>query len=89
MTQITTEMKTSATLLFDKVETESQKADQFVLGQNKNIAEVQQGLNTLKDSLKVYHFAKLMFGSVLGQQELNAQGARVDEEGNPRGMGSI
>jgi len=41
VTEITTEMKTSATLLFDKVENESLKADQFVLGQNKNIAEIQ------------------------------------------------
>jgi len=72
VTEVEREMQTSVNLLFDKVESESLKADTFVTGQSKAIAEIQTALNILKDSKKVYDFAKEMFRDLLVGPGFNA-----------------
>lgn len=63
--EVTKEMQTADNLLFDKIEQETLVSDTWVTNQNKNITEIMNGLNTLRDCLKVYEFSDMMFGQLV------------------------
>jgi len=87
--EVTKEMQTADNLLFDKIEQETLVSDTWVTNQNKNITEIMNGLNTLRDCLKVYEFAETMFGGMLGGQDrpqnAGAGSNLIDEENKDAG----
>ena len=79
------EMQTAENLVCGKIDAETLNNDKWVMDQNKNINDIQNGLNSLRDCLKVYEFANTMFGSLLGAGLAPVSVAAsnlIDEENN-------
>jgi len=81
--EVTKEMQTADNLLFDKIEQETIVSDTWVTNQNKNIKVLLDGLNTLRDCLKVYEFSDMMFGAAGGlDRPQNAPASNLIDEEN-------